>query len=273
MTRQRWTVVVTMLVLFAVVAHGVASAQAAVATAGVAAGKGTHELIVSAAMSLKDGLAGIVAAFEKARPGVHVAVNFGGSGALATQIEQGAPVDVFVSADHKDVLRLDGKGLLASGSAAPWIRNALVVVTLASAPVQVASLTDLPDARIKRIAVGNPATVPAGRYAAEAMTAAGVRDRVADRLVMCENVRQVLDYVVRGEVDAGFVFATDARTRAAELRLLAVPANLHVPIVYGTGVVAASTQHDLAAEFVAFLRTGEAVQALETLGFVAPAAP
>ena len=157
-----------------------------------------EELTVSAAISLKNAFEDIGRQFEKSHPGVKVLFNFGASGDLARQIEAGAPVDVFASAALKDMDELDRKGLIRSGSKMDFAGNTLVLVFPNHSPIPGKSLQDLKDGRIQRIAIGNPKTVPAGRYAQEVLTRLQLWEILKNKLILAENVRQVLDYVARG---------------------------------------------------------------------------
>lgn len=227
----------------------------------------TLPLTVSAAASLTNALREIGSLFEESRPEVQLRLNFGGSGALLQQIAQGAPVDVLVSADEDTVDRGIARTLLAAETRRDVAGNSLVLVT----PVgrrQPATLQDLAGAAIRRIAIGKPATVPAGRYAQQALETAGLWSLLADRFVYGENVRQVLDYVSRGEVDAGLVYATDARILRERVRVAATVGG-HAPIRYPAIVVADTRRRELALSFIEFLRSGPARERLAAAGFTA----
>lgn len=230
-----------------------------------------REILVSAAISLKEVLSQAGAAFERAHPEVHVAFNFAASGQLKAQIENGAPVDVFVSASGDEMTALGQKGLLLEGTRADVARNALVLVRGHSRAGGPATLADLGGEGVRRLAIGNPASVPAGRYARDVLEHAGLTAAVAGKLILAENVRQVLDYVARGEVDAGFVYRTDARTEARVRVVVEVAPGLHAPILYPAAVLAASRNAEAARAFVGFLRTPEARALFEARGFEAPA--
>jgi molybdate transport system substrate-binding protein len=232
-----------------------------------------HELLVSAAMSLKEALTEAGVAFERAQPTVKVSFNFGASGPLRAQIANGAPVDVFVSASADDVAALEGHGLLLAGTRVDVARNTLVLVRPRSGGAfALAALADLSRPEVGRVAIGNPASVPAGRYARETLAASGLDRALAGKLILAENVRQVLDYVARGEVDAGFVYRTDVRTEPRVLVVAEIAEGSHAPIVYPAAVVAASRSVSAARAFVLFLRSSEARALFERHGFGAPPA-
>jgi molybdate transport system substrate-binding protein len=191
------------------------------------------ELVVSAAISLKDALAELAPAFEAAHPGVTLRLNLGASGDLEKQIEAGAPVDVFLSAGRRQLDQLARRRLIREETRVVVAGNALVVVAPVRSRLALATAADLFRPAVRRVVIGNPKTVPAGEYAEESLRALGVWERLAERLVLAENVRQALEYVARDEVDAGLVYRTDAATRTTEVRVaFTLPASSHAPIVY-----------------------------------------
>ena len=226
------------------------------------------DLTVSAAASLTDAFKVVKTAFEKANPGTTVTTNFAASGPLLRQIESGAPVDVFASADQKTMDQAAAKGLLAPGTRADFVQNALVLIQPADATPALKGLADLSLPGVKRIAIGNPATVPAGRYAQEALTSARLWEAVTPKLVPGESVRQTLGYVARGETDAGFVFATDAKSAGAKVRVVAEAATT-TPVRYPIAVVAAS-KNPKAKAFVDFVLSPAGQKILQDHGFKKP---
>ena len=233
----------------------IASAQASAA-----------DLTVSAAASLTDAFKSIAAAYEKGRPGTKVVLNFGASGLLLQQLDNGAPVDVFATADAETMDQAQAKSLLLADSRADFARNSLVLIVPAGGKPAVRTLSDLATPAIARVAISNPDTVPVGRYARGALQARGLWSVVEAKMISTQNVRQSLDYVARGEVEAGFVYATDARLMADKVSVVeTVPATQ--PIVYPIAVVRASKQVGPAADFVAFVRSAPAQQILKSFGF------
>lgn len=229
------------------------------------------ELTVSVAVSVKEPVEEVGRRLAAARPGLSVRYNVGASGELQKQIEAGAPVDVFVSAGVRQMDDLQRRGLIVAGSRRDFAVNALVVVKPADSPLALARAEDLLDGRVRRIAIGNPRTVPAGQYAEESLRKAGLWERLQPRLVVAENVRQVLDWVARGEVDAGWVYATDLALRAGRVKeAFRPPADSHRPIVYPAAVVAASPRRELGEAFVALLAGPDGRAALARHGFGAP---
>jgi molybdate transport system substrate-binding protein len=230
-----------------------------------------QSLTVSAAISMKDAVTELGRSFAAARPGVTVLHNWGSSGELQKQIEAGAPVDVFVSAAPLQMDELEKRGLIVAGSRRVFARNVLTVVMPVDSRADIAKASDLAEARIARIVVGNPRTVPAGQYAEESLRALGLWDRVRSKLIFAENVRQGLDYVARGEVDAGFVYATDAALRARAVKEAFRPAeDTYRPIVYPAAVVATTRQPALARAFVELLVSPEGQAGLARFGFQPP---
>jgi molybdate transport system substrate-binding protein len=231
-----------------------------------------QELTLSVAISMKEAVEAIGRGFRQARPGVVLRYNFGGSGELQKQIEAGAPVDVFVSAATRQMDELEQKRLIVPATRRAFARNVLVAVKPVDSRLDLARPADLLDRRVTRIAIGNR-TVPVGQYTEESLRALGLWDRLQPKLVLTENVRQVLDYVARGEVEAGFVYTTDAAVRPGDVREAFRPSEeTYRPVVYPAAAVAASRQPALAAAFVEALAGPEARAILQRLGFLpAPA--
>lgn len=227
------------------------------------------DLTVSAAASLSQALREIAPAFEAAHPGTQVRFNFGASGALLQQVARGAPADVLASADAETMDRAQADGLLRPGSRRDIAANALVVVVPAASRARIAALTDLTQPSFTRIAIGMPASVPAGRYAQDALRAAGLWRAIEPRTIGASNVRQALDYAARGEVDAAFVYATDAALRRGEVRV-ALEVQTAAPIRYPAAALAGAPNPVAAERFVEFLRTPPAQAVFARHGFGKP---
>lgn len=229
-----------------------------------------ESITVSAAVSLKDAFTEIGELY-KAKTGRTVDFNFGASGALQQQIESGAPVDVFASAGEKQMTALAEKNLLTAGSRKDFARNSLVLIVPKTSEVRIVSFSDLADPALKKIAVGNPKTVPAGQYAAEVLEKGGLQEKLHDKLIFAENVRQVMDYVVRGEVDAGIVYSTDARQAGSEVNVAATADEAsHSPILYPIAVIAGAKHPDAAQEFIDLVMSSEGQAILQKYGFISP---
>ncbi len=232
-----------------------------------------QDVILSVAVSLKDVTEQLGRDFMAARPGVTLRYNFGASGDLQKQIEAGAPVDVFLSAAQRQMDELERQNLIVASSRRAFARNVLVVIKPADSRLDMTKTADLLDGRVSRIAIGNPKSVPVGQYAEESLRALGVWDRLQPKLVLAENVRQVLDYVARGEVDAGFVYATDAATRTQGVKeAFLPPGDTYRPIVYPGAVVGASRQRSLGQAFLDLLSSQQGRAVLGRFGFQPPPA-
>jgi len=228
------------------------------------------DLTVSAAASLTNAFKDIGPMFEAANPGTTVAFNFGASGALLQQIAKGgAPVDVFVSADQETMDQAQSQGLVQAAQRRDFVSNTLVVIVPISAANTPKVVGDLAQAAYRRIAVGLPASVPVGRYTKVVLVAAGLWGAIEPKMVGANNVRQALDYVARGEVDAGFVYATDAAVMADKVKVaLTVPTPK--PILYPAAPLASSANPAMAARFVEYLQSAAAQGVLAKHGFGKP---
>jgi molybdate transport system substrate-binding protein len=223
-------------------------------------------ITVSAAISLKEALTQIAQDY----PGRGVTLNFGASGQLAAQITQGAPVDAFISAGSREMDSLAAAGLIDPASLHNICGNELVLIAPSGAAYILTSFSDLSDRAVRRIAIGQPRTVPAGLYAQQVLTRLKLNAAVARKLVFGENVRQVLDYAARGEVDAAIVYATDAASVGDKVRVVdKADPSLHDPIVYPAAVIRNSPNADAARRFLAYLQTPAAQRVLSAHGFLA----
>jgi len=230
-----------------------------------------QEITLSVAISMKEAVETLGRQFTQARPGVMLRYNFGSSGELQKQIEAGAPVDLFVSAAQRQMDELEQKGLIDPASRRVFARNVLTVIKPAGSVLDISKPADLLDPKVRRIVIGNPRTVPVGQYAEESLKALALWDRVQPKLVFAENVRQALDYVARGEVEAGFVYSTDIPVRAGQVTEAFRPAeDTYRPVTYPVAVVKDSRQPALARAFIDLLMTREGQSALSRLGFQPP---
>jgi molybdate transport system substrate-binding protein len=220
------------------------------------------------AISLKEATEELGHQFQQRHPGVILRYNLGSSGSLQKQIEAGAPADLFLSAGQREMDALEREGLLLAGSRRAIATNLLAVVVPADSRLDLREATDLLRPGVRRIALGNPKTVPAGQYAEACLRAFGLWEALGPRLVFGENVRQALEYVSRGEVEAGFVYVTDAASRAGRVRIaFRPPPDSYPRIVYPAAVIAASAHRSLAQGFIGLLLSPEGRTALARLGF------
>jgi molybdate transport system substrate-binding protein len=226
------------------------------------------EIIVSAAASLTNAFREIGAAFEQTRRGDKVVFNFAASDVLLAQIVRGAPADVFASADREAMDKALAQDRVLPATRFDFAYNRLVLIVPAGKPAPT-SLAQLADASFARIALGNPATVPVGRYAKAALEQAGLEATLAPRFIATQNVRQSLDYVARGECDAGFVYSTDAALMPDKVRV-AFEVPTPTPVLYPIAVVRSSAAPALAGAFLDYLRGPAGQAVLVRYGFAAP---
>ncbi|MEO6033262.1 MAG: molybdate ABC transporter substrate-binding protein [Burkholderiaceae bacterium] len=236
---------------------------------GLSLSVAAQTLTVSAAASLQNALREVGTAYQATHPGTRIDFNFGASGSLLAQIAKGAPADVFASADLATMDRAQARNLIDVGSRANFVANQMLVISPRSAPAHLKAAADLKGDAIRRIAVGSPASVPAGRYAKEALERDGLWADLVPKLVFAENVRQALNYVSRAEVDAGLVYRTDAKIDAATVRIdFAFPTVQ--PLLYPVARVAASPNVKEADAFIAYLQREPAQAVFERFGFRKP---
>lgn len=229
-----------------------------------------EEIIASVAASLTGALVEIQRGFEAANPGVRVRFNFGSSGGLQQQIEQGAPVDLFISAAQEPLERLVAKGLVDPGEVRPLVSNQVVLIRPASAAPAVRRWEDLSSGQVRRIALGNPGHVPAGLYGKAVLERLGLWAEVQGRLVLAEDVRQVLNFVESGEVQAGIVYQTDASTSTKVVVVAPAPPGSHPPVIYPMAVLKGSRNLARARAFAGYLLSPQGMEVLVRHGF-APA--
>ncbi|WP_163853208.1 molybdate ABC transporter substrate-binding protein [Paenibacillus elgii] len=229
------------------------------------------ELTVSAAASLTDALKEIQTAYESKNAGIKLNFNFGASGALQQQIEQGAPADVFLSAAAKNMKALVDKQLVDAAQQKNLLINELVVVVPEGGQAQVGTVVDLAKPEVKHVAIGEPESVPAGGYAKEALTNAKQWDALQPKLVMAKDVRQVLTYVESGNAEAGFVYKTDALTSKKVKIAFNVDPKTYKPVEYPAGIVKATKHAKEAEAFYTYLQSKEATDVFANYGFTVPA--
>lgn len=220
------------------------------------------EISVSAAASLKDVINELSFSFVRKHPGVKFVKNYGASGSLAKQIENGAPSDLFISANPEWMDYLKNKKQVDAGSIGTFAFNTLV---FAGYPGKASSMRDL--TKLERIAIGSPKSVPAGEYATEAIKKAGLDKQLEKKLVMAKDVRESLMYAERGEVDGAFVYKTDALLAKQARILFIVPQELYPRVTYPMALTVAGVKNNDAAAFFAYLHGVEAKSVLAKYGF------
>jgi molybdate transport system substrate-binding protein len=225
-------------------------------------------ITVSAAASLTNAFTDIASQFEKENSGTNVSLNFGSSGSLRMQIEGGAPVDVFASADEKQMNMLGNESLIDNSSRKDFTHNSLVLIVPANSTLNITNITDLTDPKVQKIGIGNPDTVPVGNYTKTALTEAGLWSQLENKTIPGEDVRQVLTYVERGEVDAGFVYSTDAKIADPGTIKVVTNVSVSTPVTYPISVVSASNHKETAQKFLDFVTGTEGQDILKGYGFV-----
>lgn len=225
-----------------------------------------EELMVSAAASLKDVMEEIKCIYESQNPQIKLVYNFGSSGTLQQQIEQGAPVDLFFSAGKKQMDALEDKKLIKAESRTDIIGNEIVLV-VGKNNTFIAKFEDLIKPEVKYIGIGNAESVPAGKYAKEALVSMKLYDMLKPKYVEAKDVRQVLSYVETGNADAGFVYKSDALISDKVKIAAAAPADSHEPIVYPAAVTASTGKKAEAVNFLKFLQSDKALKVYIKHGF------
>jgi molybdate transport system substrate-binding protein len=223
-------------------------------------------LTISAAISLKAPLQAIGKSYERSHPDQRVVCNFGASGTLQHQVEQGAPVDIFISAGETQMDALEKDNLLVAGTRRDLLGNQLVLIV----PVRergVKDFGDLTKSSVKSIAVGDPQVVPAGMYAKETLQNLNLLPKIRGKLVYAQNVRQALAYVETGNADAGLVYATDARISSAVRVAAAAPDDSHLPILYPIALLKDSKSPQAARMLLDSLESPDSLNEFEKYGF------
>jgi len=220
------------------------------------------EVNLSVAASLKEVVNELSDRFARKNPGVKFLRNYGASGTLTKQVENGAPADIFISANLEWLDYLKNKKMVDSTSVGTFAYNTLV---FAGMPGKAASLQEL--TRLERIAIGSPKSVPAGEYAVEAIRKAGLEKQLEKKLIMARDVRECLMYAERGEVDGAFVYRTDALLAKKAKILFSVPQELYPRVTYPMALTAAGAKNRDATAFFAYLRGEEARSVLARFGF------
>ena len=226
-------------------------------------------LLISAAASLKEVLEEIKPLYQQSKPNVNISYNFGSSGALQQQIEQGAPADIFISAAKRQVDALEQKGFLVAGTRNIIAKNKLVLVVPKNA-VGITSFYSLKDAKVKKIAIGEPRSVPAGQYGQQVLEKLKIWSAIKSKLVFANNVRQVLASVETGNADAGLVYITDAKISDKVKVVVTADEKYHSPIIYPLAVIKSSKNVDAAKEFSQFLSSNQAKAVFRKYGFILP---
>ena len=223
------------------------------------------ELNISAAASLKEAMEKIEEEYKKVNENVTLVVNYGASGSLQQQIEQGAPCDVFISAGQKQMKALDEASLLLEGTYKDLLENDLVLI--ASKDSDVSNLDDLITNKVKHIAVGEPSSVPAGKYADEVLVNLDLKDKIKDKLVFAKDVKEVLAWTQSGNAEVGFVYYSDTINTDNIKIVETTPSTSHSALVYPIAVIKESKKPEAAKEFEDFLLSTDGQAILKDFGY------
>lgn len=225
------------------------------------------ELTVLAAASLTDVCDELKTQFEKDNPSVTINISYGGSGALQTQIEEGVPADVFMSAAMKQMTALDDEGLMDSDSILQLLENKVVMIVPKESDTSVSSFEDAATDAVTMIGLGEPGSVPVGQYSEEIFNSLGILDAVKEKANYGSDVRTVLSWVETAAVDCGVVYATDAYTSEDVRIVCEAPEGSCSKVLYPVGIVAASEHPDEAAAWLAFIQSEASMELFESYGF------
>ena len=225
------------------------------------------EVYIVAAASMTDAVKEIGANYEKQHPDVKLMYNFGSSGALQSQIEQGAPADVFISAAQKQMNALEEENLIDKVTRRDLLENKVVLIVPKDSTLVLDDFAATATDKVSKIALGEPKSVPVGQYSEEIFTNLNLWADIKAKAVYASDVRQVLSWVETGEVDCGVVYATDAAISDKVKVLLEAPAGTHKPVVYPAAMVSSSKNPEIAKDFLAYLSQDEQKAILAKYGF------
>lgn len=227
------------------------------------------DIVVSAAASLTNAFKELGAHYEQEHKNIKILPTFAASDVLMQQIVNGAPTDIFASADQKAMDKAEAAGVIDSTTRTNFVRNEVVLIVPADDRNPITSVADLSADGVTRISLGNPATVPVGRYTQASLEKMGHWDLVKSKEILGQNVRQVLDYVARGEVDAGFVFATDAAIMPDKVKVVQ-RLESPTPVLYPVALVQRDGRNPQAADFLEYIVSPQGQEVLAKYGFARP---
>lgn len=226
------------------------------------------ELLVSTASSLTEVMEKMEAEFQKIEPDIELSFNYGSSSKLRSQIEQGAPADLFLSASEKDMDILQSQQLIETDSVVPFAENRLVLASLGEFP-ETADFSEVITKTKETIAVGEPDSVPLGDYTRQALNSQDLWQKLEGRLIYAKDARQVVTYIESGNAELGIIYSSDAVISREITDTLEVPGQTD-RVVYPGAVVAASQKQQAAADFLDFVTGPKGQAILEEYGFLAP---
>ena len=225
-------------------------------------------LNVSVATSLKDTMEDIKIEYVKLNKDITITYNFGSSGSLQQQIEQGAPTDVFIPASTKQMDMLKEKGIIINETDKTILKNKVVLI-VPKDDTFISGFKDLEAPSVKKVALGEPTTVPVGQYAQEILKFINILDKVNTKAVYAKDAREVLTWVETKNADAGIVYETDAKTSDKVKIAEVAPEKSHKPVVYPAAVIKSSKNVEASKEFIKFLSSDKAKAVFQKYGFIA----
>ena len=228
--------------------------------------KPVTELTVLAAASMTDAMQEIGEAYQETHENIEITYQFDSSGTLKTQIEEGAPADIFISAATKQMDELVQGELVAKDSVFPWLENKVVLIVPKDSEDGPDSFEDAAKEEVPMIAIGNE-DVPVGQYTQTIYQNLGLWENIQAKANLASNVRQVLDWVATGNAPCGVVYATDAQIEENVKVVCEAPKGSCDPVIYPAGLVSASKEKEASAEFLEYLKTEEVSKILEAYGF------
>ncbi|MBW9153318.1 molybdate ABC transporter substrate-binding protein [Clostridium estertheticum] len=267
--KKRVRFVLTMfLVTFTLAMTGCGQKAKTAETPAKATAQKSVTLTISAAASLTEAMGEIKTLYKKEKPNVTINYNFGSSGILQQQIEQGANADLFFSAATKQMTALEKKGLLIDSTKVNLLGNTVVLITKNDSTASIKEFKDLKNSNNKKIALGEPKTVPVGQYSEEILTSLKILDKVKAKAVYAKDVKEVLSWVESGDADAGIVYGSDAKT-SKKVKVIAVAGKelYKKPVVYPVAVIKASKNIDDTKEFLKYLSSDKAKAVFVKYGF------
>lgn len=233
--------------------------------AGCSSKENKKEINISAAASLKEVMFDIKEKYDKNNKDIKLVINYGSSGALKQQIEQGAPCDVFISAGEEQIDELDKEGLLHSDTIEEFTKNKLVLVSHKNSDLN--NIESLVDSKYKNIAIGNIETVPAGKYANEVLESTKLKDKIKDKLVFGKDVKEVLSWVISDNADAGFVYLSDTVNQENLKIVENINAKYHSPIIYPVAITKSSKNYNESKSLEKYLLSDEVKEILSKYGY------
>lgn len=268
MKRNKQLLLILLLCAFAVLTFGCSKTEVVgpVSAAVTTPDEKPVSLTISAAASLKDAMEEIKQLYSKEKANVTITYNFGASGSLQQQIEQGAPADIFMSAAAKQMDALKQKSLLLDDTILNLLENKVVLVTPKNAAL-VKDFKDIGEDAVRKVALGEPKSVPVGQYSEEIISFLGIKDKVQSKVVYAKDVREVLTWVETGNVDAGIVYETDAKISDQVKVVAYAPEKSHAPVIYPAAVLKDSRNAEAAKAFLAYLSGDTAKAVFEKFGF------